>query len=133
MPESAGSSGLRVLLDENVPLPVVRWLRNRQPHWEISHVPELGLRGCSDAAVFEWAQDNGCAIVTYDREFGPPSNFEGRQHHGIIRLRVWPTTVEETTHALSRLFGQMNQSELEDSLVIVGQNSIRVRPGNQVC
>ena len=120
-------------MDENVPLPVARWLRNRQPHWDIFHVLELGLRGSSDAAVFEWAQVNGCAIVTYDREFGPPGNFAGRQHHGIIRLRVWPTTIEETIRALGRAFDQINQSELEGSLVIVGQNNIRVRPGNQVC
>ena len=133
MPERADRPGLKILLDENVPLPVARWLRNRRPHWDIFHVLELGLRDSVDTAVFEWAQNNGCAIVTYDREFGTSHGFTGRQHRGIIRLRVWPTTVEETTRALGRLFNEVNQSELEGTLVIVGRNSIRVRPGGQVC
>jgi len=132
LPERPDRPELKILLDENVPLPVAQWLRNRQPHWGIFHVLELGLRGSADAAVFEWAQNNGCVIVTYDREFGTSRGFTGRQHRGIIRLRVRPTTVEETTRALGRLFNEVNQSELQGTIVIVGRNSIRVRPGRQI-
>ena len=133
MPEVADRPGLRILLDENVPLGVARWLRNRQPHWDVWHVLDLGIRGGADPDVFKWAQDNECIIVSFDRDFADRRGFAAGENFGIVRLRVWPTTVEETTRALDRLFNELNPSDLEGALVIVGRSNIRVRPGGQIC
>jgi hypothetical protein len=48
-------------------------------------------------------------------------------HAGVVRLRVWPTTIEETETALRRLFESVPDEELLGSLVIVDREKIRVR------
>jgi predicted nuclease of predicted toxin-antitoxin system len=66
-------------------------------------------------------------IVTFDEDFADQRSFPIYRHHGIIRLRVWPTTVEETQSALTRLLEEVTDSELSGALVIVGRRRIRVR------
>jgi hypothetical protein len=50
-------------------------------------------------------------------------------HAGIIRLRVWPTTIEETQDALERLLAEVPDAELAGALVIIDRDAIRVRRG----
>jgi hypothetical protein len=40
---------------------------------------------------------------------------------------VWPTTPEETKHALQRLFDEVPDADLDGSLVVVGRRKIRIR------
>ena len=129
MPGAESRSGLKILLDQNVPLKIADWLRNRKPEWEITHVLEVGLEGRPDPDVFSWAQAHECVFVTFDADFGDIRNFARDPHHGIIRLRVRPTTVEQTQSALVRLMDQIEESELPGALVIIGQRTVRVRRG----
>ncbi len=46
-------------------------------------------------------------------------------HAGIIRLRVWPTTIEETQDALERLLAEVPDAELAGALVIIDRDAIR--------
>lgn len=48
-------------------------------------------------------------------------------HAGVVRLRVWPTTIENTESALVRLFDSVKEQELPGSLVIIDEAKIRVR------
>ena len=127
MPGAEEQPRLRVLLDQNVPNQVGAWLKEQRPSWRVAHTSEMELQGKSDADVFIWAQDNGYLIITFDASFADGRSFPVADHHGIIRLRVWPTTVEETNRALDRLFQETDESELEGALVIVGRHRIRIR------
>ena len=127
MPGVERQPGLRILLDQNVPLAVAAWLRRRRPHWSVFHVSELGLQGSADPDVFKWAQDNWCIIITFDRDFADRRSFASGEHSGIVHLRVRPTTVEETQSALRRLLEQTEDTDLNGALVIVGRRNIRVR------
>lgn len=116
----------RFLLDENVPVPVINWLRSLRPDWTVEHTSDVGLNGRSDSDVFRWAQEHGSIVVTFDDDFADLRTFpEG--HFGVIRLRIWPTTVEETQAALMRLFDSTNVTELQGSLTIISQSKIRIR------
>ncbi len=48
-------------------------------------------------------------------------------HAGVIRLRVWPTTIESTEAALGRVLSEVPDEQLSGSLIIVDENRIRVR------
>jgi hypothetical protein len=48
-------------------------------------------------------------------------------HHGVIRLRVWPTTIENTQQAIARMLKQIPESNLPHSLIIIDNYKIRVR------
>jgi predicted nuclease of predicted toxin-antitoxin system len=116
-----------VLLDQNVPLPVAAWLREVRPHWTIHHAQDAGLAGSSDEAVFRWAQTHEAMIVTYDEDFADARTYALGRHWGIIRLKVWPTTVEKTREALSRLLTDVPEADWQGGLVIIDNEKIRIR------
>lgn len=118
---------LSVALDENVPPVIVDYLSRKRPDWVVRHVRDIGLRGASDHAVFEWAQRNQYIVITFDEDFADARMFPIGAHAGVIRLRVWPTTVEETESALDRLLSSVEDSALAGSLVIIDRARIRIR------
>ena len=118
---------LKILLDQNIPLSVAAWFRSRRPEWDIHHVNELGFKGKPDAFLYRWAQENKAIIVTYDEDFADARFYPLGEHHGIIRLRVWPTTIEKSQEALDRLLNDLPYSEWEKSLVIIDNKKIRFR------
>ncbi len=94
---------LRILLDQNAPARVAEWLRGERPNWRVDHVNELGFAGRSDDFLYRWAQDHKSIIITFDEHFADARFRRLGQHHGIVRLRVWPTTLEATIDGLRRL------------------------------
>ena len=122
MPEA-----LTVLLDQNVPRAITQWLRTRRPHWTIYHTSEVNLSGRPDKELFVWAQGKHAVIVTFDEDFADQRSFPIGAHAGIIRLRVWPTSIEETQRALDRLLAEVPDAELAQALVIVDREAIRIR------
>ncbi|MBK9948980.1 MAG: hypothetical protein IPP12_17570 [Nitrospira sp.] len=65
-----------------------------------------------------------------DEDFSDQRTFPISSHAGIIRLRVWPTTIEETQDALARLLAEVPDAELAQALVIIDRHAIRVRRGS---
>lgn len=118
---------LTVLLDQNIPRTIASWLRHIRPTWDVHHVSDVGLSGRSDEVIFLWAVQNRALIISFDEDFADGRSFSSGQHHGIVRLRVWPTTTEETQRALDRLFQEVSDEELTGALVIVDRARIRVR------
>ena len=118
---------LVILLDQNVPLVAADWLRDQRPHWKIQHVNELGFRGRPDEFLYGWAQENEAIIVTYDEDFADARMYPLGDHRGIVRLRVWPTTIEQTQDALSRLLADLPASDWRNNLIIIDNQKIRVR------
>jgi predicted nuclease of predicted toxin-antitoxin system len=51
--------------------------------------------------IFEWAQEKGAIILTFDEDFADARMYPVGSHAGVIRLRVWPTTIEQVEYALS--------------------------------
>jgi hypothetical protein len=50
-------------------------------------------------------------------------------HAGVIRLRVWPATIERAEEALGRLFESVEDEMLPGSLIIIDNRGIRIRRG----
>jgi len=67
----------------------------------------------------------------FDEDFADQRSFPVGGHCGVVRLRVWPTTIEETESARTRLLEEVTDDELSGSLVIIDRNRIRVRPRRQ--
>lgn len=117
---------LRFLLDENVPIAVVAWLNEVRNSFEVFHVLQIGLNGRSDQEIYDWAQSQKAVVITFDEDFADLRAFP-LTHHGVIRLRVWPTTVEETKDALQRLFDQTSDEEIRGALIVIDEAKIRIR------
>ena len=125
MQEANGAHPIRALLDENMPPEISEWLRVRKPSWEVLHVYDVGLQNHPDEEVFEWAQSNRFSVITYDAKFADGRVFPVPAHYGIIRLRVWPTTLENAESALERLFDEFQDEQLTGSVIIVRNSAIR--------
>lgn len=112
---------MKLLLDEQISGKVAERLR-KQGHDAIAATDEPALRGLSDPDLFEIAQAQGRAVVTYNR-----TDFEaivhecaeaGRRHHGLVivhptRFPSWEFA--RLTKALSKL---VRGSQLGVSFVI---------------
>jgi predicted nuclease of predicted toxin-antitoxin system len=122
-----GDESFAVLLDQNVPRSICQWLRQEHPSWRVWHAVEVGLAGKSDRQVYEWAQAAQALIVTFDEDVADQRAFPVGQHYGVVRLRVWPTTIEMTQFALGRLFEEFTEAELRGGLAIVDRTHIRMR------
>lgn len=106
---------------------VCEFVRTRQPHWEVQHVNEVGLNGAVEDTIFKWAQIHQSIVFTFDEDFSGARMYPAGSHAGGVRMRVWPTTIENTETALVRLFESVANSDLPGSLVIVDEAKIRVR------
>ena len=80
---------MRLLLDEMISAAVASQLRSRGVD-AISVSERLDLRSLSDADLFERAQSESRAIVTYDSAgflaLAMKSQRESRTHHGVVLL-----------------------------------------------
>jgi len=115
---------LHVLLDQNIPVAVAGWLRSRCPGWKIDHVNELGFAGKPDVFLYKWAIEHKVIVATYDEDFADARMYPLGTHCGVIRLRVWPTTIEQTQKAFQRLLTSVPSSEWPYSLIIIDNHKI---------
>jgi predicted nuclease of predicted toxin-antitoxin system len=118
---------LRVLLDQNVPRAIADWLRDMRPGWKVEHVSEVAMEGRSDREVFDWAQEHSAVVVTFDEDFADRRLFPLGEHCGVIRLRTWPTTVEDTKAGLERLLASVPDADIRGALVIIDNRKVRIR------
>ncbi|MBI5428222.1 MAG: DUF5615 family PIN-like protein [Nitrospinae bacterium] len=118
---------LAILLDQNVPRAIAEWFKTMRPSWTVEYAAMADLSGKNDREIYEWAQARRAIIVTFDEDFADQRSFPAEKHCGIIRLRVWPTTIEETRNALERLLSAVSDSELAGALVTIDRTRIRVR------
>jgi predicted nuclease of predicted toxin-antitoxin system len=118
---------LRILFDQNIPPQLCEFVRKHKSHWVVQHVNDVGLQGAADQIIFHWAQSNDSIVITFDEDFADARMYPAGSHAGVVRLRVWPTTIEITEAALARLFDSIAEEELQASLVIVDQAKVRIR------
>lgn len=57
---------LRLAADENFNADIIRGVLRRKPDIAIVRVQDVGLSGAADAAVLEWAANEGRVLVTHD-------------------------------------------------------------------
>jgi predicted nuclease of predicted toxin-antitoxin system len=118
-----------ILLDQNVPLAIVAWLQQSRPQWDVKHTSQVGLDNTDDDIIYEWAQQKQAIIITFDEDFADKRFFSTQDHPGVVRLRVWPTTIEEIKDSLQRLLSEFKEEDLFGALVIIDRQRIRVRSG----
>jgi predicted nuclease of predicted toxin-antitoxin system len=104
---------LIVLLDENIPPQVAEYLRAERPTWQVHHARDVALKGASDQEIFDWAQESAAIVITFDEDFADTRMYPTGGHAGVVRLRVWPTTVEVTEAALGRLLSSTEDQALQ--------------------
>lgn len=116
---------IRLLADENLPLPSIVALRGAGV--DLEAVVEVAS-GAADTQVLEHARMEGRILVTFDRDFGellyrrrlpvPP---------GVVYLRFVPTSPEEPAQLLLGLLS-MQGIDLTDRFTVLERERVRQRP-----
>ena len=90
---------MKLLFDNNLSPHLPRLLHDLFP--EADHVASLGLDRASDADVWQYARDNGYAIVTKDTDFSDLSTRLGSPPQ-VIWLRIGNCTTGQIVQLLRK-------------------------------
>jgi len=112
---------VKFLVDRCAGRRLAEWLR-AQDH-DVLESRELGADP-GDEALLALAVREGRVLVTMDKDFGDLVFARGAAHAGMIRLPDVP--VARRILLISQVLADISQSDLEQSIVTVGDNRIRV-------
>ncbi len=116
---------MRLLLDENLPIMTVKFLR------ELGHdvvgVHDESLVSQADEFIFAHARQSERVLVTYNADFIDLRALAGVHHSGIIRLRISNQRPHFAHPILRTALEQLQDRDLADTLVTVSDQRIRVR------
>ncbi len=87
---------MKLLFDQNISPKIVKQLEDIFP--DAKQVRHLGLENASDIQIFEYAKNNGFAIVTFDSDFVDLNIVKG-----FPPKIIWLKTGNLTTKSISEL------------------------------
>lgn len=116
---------MRLLVDEDIQQPTIEFLR--QIGHDARGIKEEGLATRSDEIIFERAQQSQRVLLTYNVDFTDIRELAGKHHYGAIRLRITNQRLLYLHPILERVLKDISSVELNDTLVTVSDNRVRVR------
>lgn len=116
---------LRFITDEDVPRSTARVLRDAG--FDAVDVRDVGLRGKSDAEVFEYAQRDNRLLITCDMGFSNILSFPPSENQGILVVRVPDSeSIDTFNHEVLRAVQEVGENLLHH-LAIVEIGKVRLR------
>jgi predicted nuclease of predicted toxin-antitoxin system len=121
---------LKILVDEDLPRSTAPLLQSLGVN--ACDVRDVGLKGASDAVVFEYAQKEERAILTRDVEFGSILKYPQQNHHGVIVIRLPNIYVrDQILKVIRKFFIEIGRQELAHKIVVLEADNYRIRPLSQ--
>ena len=111
-------SDLRFLLDENVPRPVMKFLKSER--YCVEYVP----KGVKNSEVAHLAKEQKAILVTRDSDFANMLAYPSGEYYGIIVLLIHPPKSELLIKALSNFLTKVN--EFEGKLFLIEKVGFKV-------
>ena len=97
---------------------------------DVKTVQQAGLSGHKDSDVLNIACQKEYIFLTRDMHFSNIFLFPPQDTHGIIVLKINPTTIPEVHNVLLKVLVKFTQENLQKALVIVDRNKYRIRKFN---
>jgi len=117
---------LKILVDEDMPRRTLGLLHSLGI--DAVDLRDIGLRGSTDAEVFEYAQRHRTIIISRDREFGNILKYPLGTHHGIIWVNLPYTFIRnQILDAVKRFFVEVERNRLPNNLTILEVGRYRIR------
>lgn len=107
---------VKILADENVRREVVTILKNLGVN--IEHISEIGRRGLSDRKQLRYANKEGRAILTHDKDFTQIS--EKTENRGIIHVTK-PISPKREAKEVLDVVDSYEPEEIENLVIFVPQ------------
>ena len=114
---------MRFLADENVPRPIVRWLRGQGQ--DVLYAAETHVQ-TPDADLLSEAETESRVIITEDKDFGGLVLRDHLNSHGIVLLRMGDFPVSFRLARLQALWATVEKN-LPGKFVVITESKLRVR------
>jgi len=116
---------MKLFANENLFDPIIHYLRSIGH--DVLSLREAGLSGISDDEVFQLACKEKYVIVTMDKDFSRIFRFPPESCGGIIVVKIYRRTVNETVNIFKKLFVEIKEEDITNNLVIITPEGIRTR------
>ncbi len=114
---------MKFLVDESVEYRLVKFLRRKG--YKVISIAEI-LPGAKDKEVLNLALKEKCVLITNDKDFGELAIKLLPKTQGIILFRMESAPYSKKEKAISLLIEKFSE-KLQNSLIIVSENKIRIR------
>jgi len=116
---------MNIFADECVYKVTVELLRS----WghDVLTAQEAGLAGKPDEELLAYAVMHERVLITIDMDFSNIRHYPPKSHKGIVVAKMRPRNADQVHNVLEYLLGNIEESTLNQSLVIVDQNKYRIR------
>jgi len=121
---------MRFLADENVYVPIIQYLRS-MGH-EVVDIRETSYSGASDEKIFKIAIEEKRTILTMDKDFVRMLRFPPDRCLGIIVVKIYKMSVDETTEVFKRYFESLDCDEIPGKLLIITKDGVRSRTPKKI-
>ncbi len=115
---------MRIFADENVPRPIVAWLR--ETGHDVLYAAETH-RQTPDAELLAEAEDQGIIIMTEDKDFGELIFRDRANSHGVLLLRLGGQPAMTRLGRLQHVW-PLIESRLPGHFLVLTRTRIRLRP-----
>lgn len=116
---------MRIKLDEDLPRSLVELL---QPHGhDVVSVPDQGLSGWTDAALWPVVQTEGRFFITADKGFADVRANAPGTHHGVLLLRPDQDGIPALRALLAAVLRETDLESLSKTVSVATSRGLRVR------
>lgn len=116
---------MKMFANENLFEPIIDYLRGLGH--DVCSIRESGLSGISDDEVYQLACKEKRVIVTMDKDFSRMFRFPPEHCGGIIVVKVYRRTVDETLNIFKRLYRGIKEEDTKGNLIIITPEGVRIR------
>jgi predicted nuclease of predicted toxin-antitoxin system len=119
---------VRFKTDENVHPDLAERLR-ADGHDAVT-VWDQTLRGCEDTRLADACRSESRVLITFDKGFGDIRTYPPEAYAGLIVLRFESQSRDHVLAAWGRVAPLLGREPLSGKLWIVGEDGVRIRPGD---
>ena len=116
---------MRICADENLFEPIIDYLRSLGH--DVLSIRDAGLSGISDDEVYQHACNENRVIITMDKDFSRMFRFQPDKCGGIIVVKIYKRTVDETLSIFKKFYGSIQEKDIFKKLVIITPEGVRIR------
>jgi len=116
---------MKIFANENLFDPIIDYLKSLGH--DVISLREAGLLGISDDEVYQLACKENQVILTMDKDFTRTFRFPPKSCGGIIVIKIYRRTVDETLNIFKTFFNEIKEEDIKGNLVIITPEGVRMR------
>ena len=94
---------------------------------DVQTCAQEGIAGMGDPAIARHAAGESRILITFDLDFADIREYPPGSYPGIVVLRLNDPDISSAQMALARLLATVDEGDFSGTLIIVGDQRIRIR------